>query len=66
MYITFPYVLSERKNYVNGTVEFNNKRYENIIYGKDDDKLTKYDRAIDPSKIKKLLKKLNIVDQKAF
>ncbi|ENY69039.1 Hypothetical protein, predicted transmembrane protein [Mycoplasmopsis bovigenitalium 51080] len=66
MYITFPYVLSREKNYINGTVEFNNKQYENIIYGKGDDKLTKYDRAIDPSKIKKVAEELNIVDEKRF
>ncbi|VEU61049.1 Uncharacterised protein [Mycoplasmopsis bovigenitalium] len=66
MYITFPYVLAREKKYINGTVEFNNKQYENIIYGKGNDEKTKYDRAIDSSKIKKITEELNIVDEKRF
>ncbi|BAP01190.1 hypothetical protein MCAL160_0761 [Mycoplasmopsis californica HAZ160_1] len=65
--ITFPYALSALKKFQRGNIEFNNKKYSNVLYGTDKDNAkTRYDRIIKKELISNLNQEDNFISEKRF
>ncbi|MCR8966369.1 MSC_0620 family F1-like ATPase-associated subunit [Mycoplasma zalophidermidis] len=65
-FITFPYAISREKKLGKGNVEFNGKKFENIVFGLSEDSKTNYERAIDKKSIKKDNENENTVQKNIF
>ncbi|QJR44185.1 MSC_0620 family F1-like ATPase-associated subunit [Mycoplasma miroungirhinis] len=65
-YVTFPNVLAREKEYANGSVTLNNKKFNGVIFGIQNDEKTKYDRALGPEASKKEANEANYVTDKEF